>query len=473
LQLKKFQVLRFFRVNDPYRLLGVLLLMVIASIPLLLNPEAITLQELKDLVLGEALNDGKTMYTQVVDDTPWLASQFAKWTELIFGRSLTARYILAMLILFFQAAFFSFILIRNKAYNENNYFPALIFGVLCFFSFDMLSLSSELLASTFLLFALNNLFKEIEFRVQRDETILNLGVYLGIASMFVFSYSVFLVGSYIILLSFTRIDLRRSLLLVFGFLFPHLLLIMFYYFKGGLSELGNFFYAANFTIHSIDLVSWQSLLWLSNTVLIYFFFSMVMLSREARFTRYQSQLLQVMLIWVAVALVNVLIARERTPHSLITFLPSAAYFISHYLLLIRRKWIAETMLWLFIIAIVGISFTAREKKFSRIDYSSMLVKNPNPETRIEGKRILVLTDDIRYYQNNKMASYFLNWNLSNEIFELHDYFKDLIWINESFQKDLPDVIIDDKNRMRKIFSRLPQIERKYQRNGNVYELKNN
>jgi len=72
-----------------------------------------------------------------------------------------------------------------------------------------------------------------------------------------------------------------------------------------------------------------------------------------------------------------------------------------------------------------------------------------------------------------MASYFLNWNLSNEIFELHDYFKDLIWINESFQKDLPDVIIDDKNRMRKIFSRLPQIERKYQRNGNVYELKNN
>src|SRR5260221_6607342 len=445
--------------------------MVIASIPLLLNPEAITLQELKDLVLGEALNDGKTMYTQVVDDTPWLASQFAKWTELIFGRSLTARYILALLILFFQAGFFSFILIRNKAYNENNYFPALIFGVLCFFSFDLLSLSSELFASTFLLFALNNLFKEIEFRVQRDETILNLGVYLGIASMFVFSYSVFLVGSYIILLSFTRIDLRRSLLLVFGFLFPHLLLIMFYYFKGGLPELGNFFYGANFTISSTDLISWQSLFWLSSTVLIYFFFSMVMLSREARFTRYQSQLLQVMLIWLVIASLNVLIVRERTPHSFITFLPSAAYFISHYLLLIRRKWIAETMLWVFIIGIVGVSFAARAKKLNKIDYTNMLVKNSNREIKIEGKRILMLSDDLRYYQNNKMASYFLNWNLSGDIFELHHYFKDLIWINESFQKDSPDVIVDDKNRMKKIFSRLPQIEKKYQRNGNVYELK--
>lgn len=471
MQPKKFQVLRFFRVNDPYRLLGVLLLMIMASIPLLLNPEVITLQELKGLVLGEALNDGKAMYTQVVDDTPWLASQFAKWIELILGRSLTARHILAMLILFFQAGFFSFILIRNKAYNENNYFPALIFGVLCFFSFDMLSFSDEILASTFLLFALNNLFKEIEFRVQRDETILNLGVYLGIASMLVFSYSVFLVGAYIILLSFTRIDLRRSLLLVFGFLFPHFLLVIFYYFKGGLSELGSFFYLANLSIHSIDLISWQSLFWLGSTVLIYFFFSMIMLSREARFTRYQSQLLQVMLIWLAVALLNVLITRERTPHSFITFLPSAAYFISHYLLLIRRKWIAETMLWIFIIGIVGISFAAKEKKISRIDYSNMLIKDSHPEPKIEGKRILVLSDNIGFYQRNKMASYFLNWNLSADIFELHNYFKDLVWINESFQKDPPDIIIDDKNRMKKIFSRLPQIEKKYQRNGNLYELK--
>ena len=464
-------MLRFFRVNDPYRLLGVLLLMVIVSIPLLVKPEAITLQELKSMVLGEALNDGKAMYTQVVDDTPWLASQFAKWIELIFGRSLTARHILALLILFFQAGFFSFTLIRNKAYNENNYFPALIFGVLCFFSFDLLSLSSELFASTFLLFALNNLFKEIEFKAQRDETILNLGVYLGIAAMLVFSYSVFLVGSYVILFSFTRIDLRRALLLLFGFLFPHFLLLMFYYFKGGLSELGNFFYAANFTLNSIDLVSWQSLLWLSSTVLIYFFFSMVMLSREARFTRYQSQLMQVMLIWLVIASLNVLIVRERTPHSFITFLSSAAYFISHYLLLIRRKWIAETMLWIFIIGIVGISFAARAKRINKIDYTNMLVKNSNREIKIEGKRILMLSDDLRYYQNNKMASYFLNWNLSGDIFELHHYFKDLIWINESFQKDPPDVIVDDKNRMKKIFSRLPQIEKKYHRNGNVYELK--
>ncbi|MBK7651153.1 MAG: hypothetical protein IPJ20_11075 [Flammeovirgaceae bacterium] len=123
---------------------------------------------------------------------------------------------MALLIIFFQGAYFAILLINNKAQSESTYLPALIFGVLCLYSFDMLSLSNELLASTFLLFALNNLFKEVEFRIQEDNILLNLGVYLGIASLFVLSYSVFLPGVIIILIVFTRLTLRKGLLLVLG-----------------------------------------------------------------------------------------------------------------------------------------------------------------------------------------------------------------------------------------------------------------
>jgi hypothetical protein len=463
-------VLRFFRINDPYRLLGVLIVMIIASVPLLLKSDLITIQELKNMILGEALNDGKTIYTQVIDDTPWLASKFAQLAELIFGRSLTARHILALIVLFFQAAFFSLILVRNKAYNENNYFPALIFGVLCFFSFDVISLSDELWASVFLLFALSNLFKEIEFKVQRDETVLNIGVYVGIASMFVFSYSIFLVGTYFILVAFTRISIRKSFLLLFGFIFPHALLMAFYYFKGGLPQLGNLFYGVNITIRSLTLVSWQSMFWLSFTILIYFIFSMVMLSREARFTRYQSQLLQVMLIWLLIALLNVSIARERSPHSFTIFFPPIAYFISHYLLLIRRKGIAEMMLWVFILMIVGVGSLARWNKLSGVDYSNLLIRKEQAG-EIKSKRILILSDRVELYRNNKMAAYFLNWNLSKRIFELNHYYEDIVLINESFQKDPPDVIFDKQDRMKKIFSRLPLIAKQYERKGNRYERK--
>ncbi|MGC4020612.1 MAG: hypothetical protein QM734_01040 [Cyclobacteriaceae bacterium] len=464
-------VLRFFRLNDPYRLFGVLLVMTLMALPLFINEPANTVSELKTIILGETLNAGKTMYSQVVDDTPWLAAGFAKCVDFMFGRSLLARHILALLLLFFQAAFFSFILIRNRAYNENNYLPALIFGLLCFFSFDMLTLSNELLASTFVLFALNNLFKEIEFKVQRDEIVLNLGFFLGLASLFVFSFGIFLIGSLVVLLVFARLDLRKSLMLFFGFLLPHLLLLTLYYFRENLPEIGSYFYGTNFTFHTIDFISWKSMMWLGSAIVIYFLFSMIMLGREARFTKYQGQLLQVMLLWLLISFIGIIIARERSPHSFITLIPSLTYFISHYLLLIRRKWIAEIMLWIFLISIVGISTTARFQRFQKVDYSNLFLKKS--EYDFVNKKVLILNDEIEVYQNNRVASFFLNWNLSQNIFQLNDYYHDLVLIEESFQMDPPDIIIDEKNLMKKVFSRLPDLQKRYERKGIFYKRKSN
>ncbi len=465
---KRKPVLRFFRLNDPYRLLGVLLMMIIIGLPMLTSPEAL-LQEFKDIVLGEALNDGKTMYLQVLDDTPWLAAWFAKWIGFIFGRSVTARHILALFFLFFQSAFFCLILIRNKAYNENNYLPGLIFGILCFFSFDLISLSHELLASTLLLLALNNLFKEIEFKVQLDETVLNLGVYLGIASMLVFSYTLFLLGTIMILAIFARITFRKSMLLLFGFVFPHSLLLCYYYFHDGLPAIANYFYDANFTIHTVDLITWKSLLPLGSALLIFLFFSIIMLGREARFTKYQSQLMQVMLLWMLLAIAEIFFTRERTPHSFITFIPPLTYFISHYLLLIRRKWISETMLWILLLSVIGISTASRLGKLNSVSYSSMKVKKSAFSQSIENKRVLILADDFGLYENNKMSSYFLNWHFAKHIFEHPEFYENIVLINSSFQKDLPDVIIDENGLMEKVFPRLPQFKKQFYQKGKTYE----
>ena len=461
-------MLRFFRLNDPYRLLAVLILMVAMSMPIFLHPMPITIPELKDIVLGELLNSGKMMYLQVVDDSPWAAAWFAKIVEFIIGRSIFGRHLIALLIIFFQAAFFAFIVIRNRAYNESNYLPAFIFGVICFFSFDMLSLSRELLASTFLLLALNNIFKEIEFKVQRDEIIFNIGFFLGLASLLIFSYSVFLIGSLVILLVFARITLRKSLLLTFGFAFPHLALICVYYFRDGLSEFVQYFYGANFTFHSVNLVSWKSILWLSGGVLSFFFFALVMLNREARFTKYQSQLLQVMLLWMGVSFIEISITLELTPHSFITFVPPLSYFISHYILLIRRKWIAESMLWIFLLSTIGIGSASRLSKIKTVDYSSLYAKSSKYESFIKRKHVLVLGDDLGIFKNNQAASYFLNWDLSKKIFQEPDYFENVIHVQDSFERDMPDVIIDEKDLMKKFFIRLPRLQAQYEKSGFIY-----
>lgn len=461
-------MLRFFRFNDPYRLLGVLLVLMVIGLPLLVNSAEVTIQELKSFIIGEALNDGKSLYVQVIDDSAPFAAWFAGWIEALFSRSLTARHIIALLFMFFQAAFFAVLLINNKAYNENTYLPALIFGLLAFFSFDMLSLSPELLASTILLFVLNNLFKEIEFRVQRDEIVLNMGVYLGIASLFVFSYVVFLLGTLTILSLFTRFTFRKALLLIFGFALPHTLLIVFYYFWDNHNFLLQNFYAPNLTFETLKLVSIKSIFILGIVPIIYFFFSLIMLNREAHFTKYQSQLLQVMFLWLIVALVEIVITRERTPHSFCTFIPPLSYFISHYLLLIRRRRIAEAMLWVLIIGLIAMNWAARTKRIKGIDYLTLFPAQSSNQSEVKEKRVLILGEGLGIYTQNKMASSFLNWNLSKEIFMHPEYIENLKLIDQSFQKDPPEVIIDRNDLMKGVFERIPKLKVQYKREGELY-----
>jgi hypothetical protein len=459
-------VLRFFRINDPYRLLAVLIILIGISLPLFIEPSAITWQELKALVIGESLNRGNTMFTSLVDDTAPLFAWSEGWLDFAFGRSVTARHIIALILIFFQASFFSMLLISNKAYNENSYVPALIFGVLAFFSFDMLSLSPELLASTVLLFALNNLFKEIEFKEQRDELVLNAGIYLGISSLILFSYSIFLIGTLVILFVFTRLTFRKAMLLVFGFALPHFLLISFFFFRNEQYYLLHHFYLPNFTLSTLTIISSQSLLVLCAIPLLYLLFALVMLNREAHFTKYQSQLMQVMLLWFVVSFFQVLFTRERTPHSLYVFLPPLTYFLSHYLLLIRRKWLAEMMLLILLAATLTLSFIGRSGIVKAIDYRNFFSNVAYPQ--VKGKKVLLLESNDGVFLQNQLGAFFLNWKLSKLIFEEATYFQNLSLIEKSFQENAPDVIIDPSDLMKPIFEKLPKWKTLYRQDGTTY-----
>ena len=461
-------LLRFFRINDPYRLLGLFILLVLLSMPFFIDPVPITLQELKSVVLGGAVQEGKLMYIQVYDSTaPWTAGIFGliHW---LFGRSLFVQHVLALVIIFFQASFFAVLLIQNKAYNDNTYVPALVFGLLCFFSFDLLSFSPELLASTVLLLALNNLFKEIEFRIQRDEIILNLGVYLGVATLLIFSYVVFLLATILILFLFTRLSVRKLFLLLFGFILPHALLITLYFLWGETPALWQNYYVPNLTLHREMFITLNSTLVLCALPFGYFVFSLLMLNREARFTKYQSQLFQVMFQWMLFCLLQVLVTREFTPHSLIVFIPSLAYFISHYLLLIRRKWIADTMLWIFLAGIVTVNLMSRYNKMSRIDYTNLFPKESSYSRLIKHQRVMVLTSDTGIYLQNRLAGYFLDWDLSRKVLEEPDFYENVILVHRLLKNDPPETIIDPNDLMSKFFDRIPQWQASYRKDSVFY-----
>ena len=463
-------MLSYFRINDPYRLLGLFIIMTLLSLPLFIDTAPLTYPELKSFVIGEKVREGNSLYAELIDSTPPLASWLYGLGDFIFGRSLTLRHLMAFFILFSQSAFLGIIFIDKKVFAENTYIPSFLFSLLAFISFDTLSLTSDLLAFGFILLTLNNLFKEIEFRMQRDETTFNLGLFISLASLLCFSYIIYLPGVLIILAIFTRSTPRKYLLMVFGFLIPHLFLVCIYFLMGKSSALWQNFYRPNLSLSFHSLMNAKSLLLLCAIPLFYLFISLFILNRDGRLTKYQSQIFQAMFLWFVVALVQVFFAEDRRPQSMIPLIPPVSFFLTHFLLLIRRRRFAEINLLVLFAGIVALAYLTRYNQIKFIDYEKLTVHNSSP---VRNKRVLVLDHQPQTFASNELAAAFYEWEVCQPIFEQPDYFENVLLVNRLLEKDLPEVIIDPKNLMEKFFNRLPALKNKYERFSEGYQLKKN
>jgi len=461
-------LLRYFRINDPYRLLGLFALMVLLCLPLFIDTLGTTFSELKGFLVGEKVAEGFGLYYEVIDSTPPFASWFYGSCDFLFGRSLTGRHIAAFLLLFAQSIFIGVVFIDKKVFPENTYIPTLLFSLLTLLSFDVLSLTADLAAFGFLLVALNNLLTEIEFRGQRDETIFNLGLFISFASLFNFSYIIYLPGVFLILIIFTRNTLRKHVLLLIGFLLPHLILSSIYYINGHLADLWNRFYLSAISFPTESLISLKELLLLSSVPIAYLFVSFVMLSRNARLTKYQSQLLQTMFLWFLVGLVQIYFTTDLRPQSLLPLAPAVCFFFTHFLLLIRRKKFAEINTWLILIGLVSTLYLTRYGKLTSIKYDRLIV--PASSLSITDKRVLVLDDRPAIFMHNTLSPPFINWSLSKEIFDTPQFYENVLLVNRLFEKDTPHVIIDPGNKMEQFFSRLPKLKNQYKKSPEGYWL---
>jgi hypothetical protein len=463
-----FDLLRYFRINDPYRLLGLLLIFFLLSLPQFINMGGLTYPELKGFLIGEKISDGNALYTGIIDSTAPLAGWFDALISLLFGRSLLARYILAFVVIFLQAGFFGMILVEKKAFAENTYLPSLLFVLLFFFSFDNFLLTPELIGFGFVLLGLNKLIKEIEFREQRDQTILKLGLFISLSTLFIFSYIVYLLGAIVILVLFTRTPPRKFFLMIVGFLLPHLIIVSIYYLIGGVGDVWKYYYLPNLEFSSVHYISLKSMLWLGAVPILFLVISLVMLNREARLTKYQSQLVQAMFVWLVFSFLQVLYAKDLRPQSFITLIPGFSFFMAHYFLLIRRKKLAEISLWMLLLSVVSISYFARYNKLESVDYNALRV--PKIKSEIMDKRILVLDHDIEIYKDNRSATPFVNWTLSKEIFESADYYENVVEVYRGIKEDQPDLIRDKDNLLKPFLARIPELKKMYVRK-DIYYVK--
>jgi hypothetical protein len=374
--------------------------------------------------------------------------------------------VLAVLVIFIQAVLFNVFLIRHKAYNMNTYVPAALYAVLMMSVADFTTLSPQLISLIFVLLAFDLTFRHIEGRRKQDWIILQIGFYLGLAFLFYSLNYLLLISTIFGFLFYTNTIFRRYLLLLAGFLMPVLLIWVKYYWFNQQDEFYLNFKYLLYPINDLNLVSLKSLIILFALPSVYMIFAFFKVLQTRAFINYQIRLQNFMVIVMIIGVLMIPMDYYRASHVLIMLVPPFAFFISHYFLLIRRKWISEIMFLVLIsLAIFQnyvVSFNLIQQK-DLLDVKKLYLEDNNLAITKQNKRILIFGEHEGEYYGNKLATPYLSWLISRDLFNNLNNYPAVINIYEKINKSYPEIIIDKEGIVEKIFDRIPEIKSRYRK----------
>ena len=450
-------MLRFFKVNDPYLLVVVFLLLIAVRTVGIFVDLPMLEPQFKWLLLGERLGEGFRMYSETFDYTGPLAAYAYKLVDVILGRSWLGHQALATVIVMIQAGFLNIILLRNGAFNENNYFPAFFYILVASAIPDGYSLSPQLMSLTFILLSLNNIFRRIDNEVQ-DELFLYAGLYLGIAILFYLPAVVYFVVLLSSLLLFSSPAARGLMLFFYGLIVPIMIAFCYFYWYGA-----HWAFIDSYLLRGIlDTRSYNmgmvGLLISASLMLFLFVLSVLSVLSKGRYANFQTKIQQVMILTIGGGILAMLVSVELGPSQLILFVPALSFFLSHYVLLLRRPFFQWTIPYLVVAGLIFFPYMSFHK-------TSLQLPEPTGSTQ---EKLLYFGRDITRYQPYRMGSPFLDQKLSAEWLKKLDYYQPAARIQDNLLASDPDVIIDDLGVVSKLFFRFPQLEARYERRGSNY-----
>lgn len=457
-------MLTFFKTNDPYRLVGVFLLLLVIRVPMFISGVPMILPELKWLLIGERLGAGDyIMYQDVWDYTAPLAVFVYKWLFILFGKTRVPYFILSILLVVVQAGIFNNVMLRNKAYNGSSYVPALLYMVFMNSFFDFLTLSPVLLSMTFVLLAMNNLFKRMDNQT-KDELFIFTGVFLGIAALFFLPAIWFFVVTILSLVFYTGSILRRMMLLVYGFAMVVGFASLYFYWFDDYLIFQHHVVNSLWAIETIKYLNWTELTIVTTVPLLMFFTSIYKVRKLGKYINFQEKIQQVMLMFFLAGFFALMMAREVSTFQLIFFVPSVAFFVSHYLLLVKNWIIAELSVGIIIILVLCNHLAVSNKWFhidQFVSYESIMIQDSEYNKLVTGKKVLVVGDGLHHYKNASLATPYLNWPLSQLQLKALNFYDNSAEVFVNFNEDLPEVIIDQEQAMPELLRIMPTIASQY------------
>jgi len=437
-------LLGFFRINDPYRLLILFLAVFLLRLPYLIGSEPLV-YETNWLLIGESLNSGNFLYKDLLSPIAPLAAWVYMAIEFVFGKSVLPLQILSLLLVTYQFSLFNNIMLRNKAYNENSYIPALIYALMMFVFYDFFTLSPALISLTFILLVLDNIYLRIENKLQ-DATILKTGVFMGLAVLFYLPSIFFLIATLLSFALLTSLVLRRYLLFLYGFMFPIAIIMIYFYWQDGLDALFSQWIEFKFFESIKPIIDLQSILTIAVFPTIIFVIAVYGTFSAKRFTNYQVRVQQVMFIMFLAAFGSWWISEQQAPFELLVFVPYFAFFIVHLIFQFRKKIRAEIFTILFSLFLITITYSMYYQNTSMhifSDFNKLTTRESIYEESIKGKSAMILGGTTEMYQNaESIATRFYDPALSEALLNRMNEKRQLITLYDDIEKHKPEVIID-------------------------------
>ncbi|MBN3584713.1 hypothetical protein JYB64_20145 [Algoriphagus aestuarii] len=450
-------MLQFFKVNDPFRLVGLAIYLLIFTVLYLVwNNLPLTSLQLTWMVLGERLGDGFFLYQDIIDDSGPLSAGFFTMVDFLFGRSQLAYELIGRVFILFQIIYWNTILIKYRVFDENTYLPAIIMAALFHFSFDMLSLNPAMLGSTFLILALGQLFSQTVLQKETSESTLLIGIYGGLAAGFHPSYFLFLPYMILTGIAISSFSFRQLMLSLVGYMLPIMFIVVFYYWNDGLQEAIDIWPM----ILASDKISYQSIWsWLILAAfpialsLVGYFLSAVLKGSTIN----QQKQRQLIILWLIFAAAEFFFIKKQAAFQLIIFIPGLTYMITQFFLYLKRGMVSNLS---FYLLIFGLPIGAWWFWQTKVDNPRYFVTEKLDPT-LEGKEIMILGPDISGYQNAKLGGPFLNYALSKVYLNQDRDLPEKARLYQMLQNQEPQLIIDQEGQFEAILNDFPELSRHY------------
>ena len=457
-------MLNFFKINDPSRLIVIFLVLLCLRGLLTFQGLSITLFELKWLLLGQRSAEGFMMYKEIFDYTGPLSVFFYRIIDQVFGKSQHVHHIISTFWLFLNAIIFNSLLKRNKNFSEKNNLPALFFVLVAVATPDFMALSPQIMSITFVLLGLYNVFERIANEIT-DDLFLYAGIYVGIATLFYLPAVVFFFVFLISFFLFSTPKWRRIALYFNGFLIPLGLTFCFFYWYDNdfyawysLVNRGLFGQEVKYLSAAENFYSFRISIFIGSVAMGITFFS-------GYFSSFQNKSAQVMLLMMAGALIVIWLDVETSPVQMLYLVPCISFFLVHYLMILRKRWAKRGVPFV----IVGGLILAPYLSYDQLDGDGVRVKDSTD--RFSKRRTMLLGDNLSALHDHELSSPFLDAQLSKERVALLDDEASAQALLNIIEQAPPAVIIDDWLLIPKIFSKFPELSKKYRKQRDGYYVR--